>query len=217
MRIGVMGGTGPAGSGLAVRLAAAGYAVQVGSRELARAKTTVDDLVARWPNLAGGLTPGENASVAEDAELVFLATQWEGLVSTAESHAAALAGKIVVSIGNALEKTARGFACLVPEHGSLAVEVQRVAPAARVVAAFQHIPARDLGRLDLTLEGDVLMASDDGAAAGVVAELVAAIPALRPVDAGPLANAAGIEGLTAALVTVNVRERTRSTVKLLGL
>jgi predicted dinucleotide-binding enzyme len=85
-----------------------------------------------------------------------------------------------------------------------------------VVAAFQHIPAAELGDLDHELHADVLVASDDDAARDRAIELVDDIPGLRGFDAGSLANAVGIEALTAALITVNLRHKGKASVHLSG-
>jgi NADPH-dependent F420 reductase len=215
--IGVIGATGPAGTGLAARLADAGYAVIGGSRSRERADAAVAELRERWGDRVAGLRPATNDVAAAEGELVVLATQWEGLVDTARQHADALAGKVVVSMGNALEKRGRAFAAIVPDGGSLAVGVAQVAPGARVVAAYQHLPARELGAIDVELHGDVLVCGDDPEAVADVCAMTARLPRLRPVDSGPLVNAAGIEALTAALLTVNIRHKTHSTIQILGI
>jgi NADPH-dependent F420 reductase len=202
---------------LAARLAAVGYDVVAGSRIRERAETAVAELRERWGDRVASLRPAENAVAAADGDLVVLATQWEGCVDMARLHADALAGKVLVSMGNALTKQGKGFAAIIPDGGSLAVQVAEAAPASRVVAAFQHLPARELGDLDLDLDGDVLIAGDDAEAVGEVAELTTKIPSLRPVEAGPLVNAAGLEAMTAVLLTVNIRHKTHSMVQILGI
>ena len=215
--IGVIGATGPAGMALAARLASVGYDVIAGSRSQERADAAVSELGERWGERVARLRPATNEVAAAEGELVVLATQWEGLVDTARQHAEALAGKVVVSMGNALTKQGKGFAAIIPEGGSLAVQVAEVAPGARVVAAYQHLPARELGDLDQELHGDVLVAGDDAEAVAEVTAITARIPALRPVESGPLVNAAGLEAMTAVLLTVNVRHKTHSMVQILGI
>ena len=215
--VGVIGATGPAGTALAARLAAVGYQVIAGSRSQERAEAAVAELTGRWGDRVAALRPATNEVAAAEGHLVVLATQWEGLVDTARQHAEALAGKVVVSMGNALTKQGKGFAAIIPEGGSLAVQVAQVAPGARVVAAFQHLPARELANLDVALHGDVLIAGDDDEAVSVVGEIAAKIPDLRPGASGPLVHAAGLEALTAVLLTVNIRHRTHSMVEILGI
>ena len=215
MLIGVLGGTGPAGQGIAARLAASGHAVILGSRERARAATVVAELRDRWGERVAGLTPGANDEAAA-AEAVVLATVWNAAVSTAAAHADALAGKVLVSIANGLVRAGKEFRAVIPDAGSLAAAVQKAAPTARVVAAFQHVPAAELGDLDHALDGDVLVAGDDDDARDTVLALVGSIPDLRAFDAGSLANALGIEAFAAAMLTVNLRHRGRATLHLSG-
>jgi NADPH-dependent F420 reductase len=215
VQIGVMGGTGPAGQGIAVRLAASGHHVTVGSRDAARAEQVVADLYARWGEPVATLEAGSNDAAA-DAPVVVLATVWDAAVPTAQKHAAQFAGKVIVAIANGLAKRGREFHPVIPEEGSLAAAVQAAAPDARVVAAFQHIPAAALADLDRPLEGDVLVAGDDEDARAEVHDLVDAMRDLRALDAGSLANALGIEAFAAAMLTVNLRHKGEGTVRLEG-
>jgi NADPH-dependent F420 reductase len=215
MRIGVLGGTGPAGQGVASRFATAGHHVVLGSREQSRAQATVDELRAGWGERLGALTAGANADAAAQ-DLVVVATVWDAAVPTTRYLAGYLDGKVVVSIANALERHGREFRPVLPEEGSIAAAVQAAAPGARVVAALQHVPAAALRDLDRELDGDVLVAGDDDDARTVVADLVEDIPGLRALDAGTLANAVGIEAFAAALLTVNLRHKGEATLRLGG-
>jgi NADPH-dependent F420 reductase len=215
MQIGVMGATGPAGGALAARLASLGYEVVTGSRDPARAQAAVDELRSRWGDRVDGLRAGANADAAE-TELVVIGVQWEGAVETVAQHAAALSGKVVVSMANALTKVGREFHPIVPAEGSLALAMQKVAPEAHIATAFQHIPAAALADLDHPVECDVVVTADDDAARDTVLGLVATIPDLRPFDAGSLTNAVGIEAFTATLLSVNLRHRGRSSLRLVG-
>src|SRR3984893_3659263 len=103
MKIGVLGATGPAGGGLAARLASVGYDVIAGSRGAARAEAAVTKMRERWGDRVGSLEPGSNADAAT-AELVVVGTQWEASVPTAEQHADALSGKGVVAMAHGLAK-----------------------------------------------------------------------------------------------------------------
>lgn len=215
MRIGVLGGTGPAGQGVAARLAAAGHDVVLGSREQSRAQATVDELRDRWGERVATMTAGANADAAAQ-DLVVVATVWDAAVPTTRYLAGYLDGKIVVSIANALEKQGRQFRPVLPAEGSVAAAVQAAAPGARVVAALQHVPAAALRDLDRDLDSDVLVVGDDDEARQVVADLIDAIPGLRALDAGSLANAMGIEAFAAALLTVNLRHKGEATLRIAG-
>jgi hypothetical protein len=121
--IGVLGGTGPAGSAVAVRIAAAGYTVLLGSRETTKAQAKVDELHARFPGRLGGLRGVDNATAAA-TDIAILATVADSIIPTATEHAAALAGRVVVCMANLLQKTPRGFAAVFPAEGSVAEAVQ---------------------------------------------------------------------------------------------
>jgi hypothetical protein len=216
MRIGILGGTGPAGSGLAARLASIGYPTVIGSRSKYRAMEARDELVDKWPELADLLEYGDNHAAAA-CDLVVIATPWEGAATTAQEHVADLAGKIVVSMANALVRVGHEFQPLVPPRGSVAAHVQAAVPECRVVAAFHHLPAKELGHLGEPIESDVLICSDDPHAVSEVAEIVSKIPGCRPLDAGELSNATAIEAFTAVLLQLNVRYKTRVAPKLTGI
>ena len=199
--IGMVGGTGPAGAGLALRFAAAGVPVLLGSRDAARAHTTATDLNARWPLL----TPivGVDNHGACRADIVVLATSADAIVETAASLRDALAGRITVCMANLLTRTRRSFEAVLPPEGSVAKAVQAAAPEANVVAAYQNLPAAALADLDRELRADVLICGDDAAAVASVFALTSTIAGLEPIDAGALTNAAGVEALTAILLNVN--------------
>jgi 8-hydroxy-5-deazaflavin:NADPH oxidoreductase len=216
MRIGILGGTGPAGSGLAARLASIGYESVIGSRSKYRAMEARDGLIERWPQLADQLEFGDNDE-ASKADLVVIATPWDSAAGTAQENADHLAGKVVVSMANALVRVNREFQPLVPPRGSVAAHVQAAVPRCRVVAAFHHLPATELGNIDEPIDSDVLICGDDPKAVSQVSEIVAGIPGCRPLDAGELSNATAIEAFTAVLLQLNVRYKTRVAPKLTGI
>lgn len=216
MHVGILGGTGPAGSALAARLASAGATVVIGSRSEERASGVVAGLRERWPDQELALQAGDNEAAA-GAELVVVATPWDAAAPTAASVAGHLAGKVVVSMANAVVRVGGEFAPLVPPRGSVAAHVQAAVPDAQVAAAFHHVPARALGDLSRPLDGDVLVCADSPAAMKATAELVSLIPGLRPLEAGTLANAAPVEAFTAVLLALNVRYRTAASLRLTGI
>lgn len=217
MEIGVLGATGPAGRGLASRLASVGHVVVAGSREESRAEAVVSELRDEWGPRVDTLSAGTNADAAAAPDLVVIATTWEAAVPTAAAHADDLAGKPVIAMANGLERVDREFRPVLPEAGSVSRAVQDAAPGARVVAAFHLVPAAALADLDLPLESDVVVCADDDDARRVVLDLVIGIPDLRGFDGGSLHNAIGIEAFAALLLTVNVRHKGKGTLRLLGL
>ena len=216
MRIGIIGGSGPAGSALAARLASVGHETIIGSRSKYRAMEARDAYVDRHPSLAKSLGFGDNEAAAR-ADLVVIATPWDSAATTAREHEDALSGKILVSMANALVRVGPEFQPLVPPRGSVAAHVQAAVPGCRVVAAFHHLPAKELGHIGEPMDSDVLICGDDRAAVTTVSSIVADIPGCRPLDAGELSNAMAIEAFTAVLLQLNVRYRTRVAPKLTGI
>ncbi len=215
MRIGILGGTGPAGRGLAVRLAAAGEEVVIGSRDAERAGSVAAGLTEAWPDHALALTGASNEQTA-GADLVVVATPWDSAVATVMPLATALRGKVVVSMANALAKQGREFLALVPPRGSVASAVQAALPASLVSASFHHLPASEMEKLTTPLVADVMVCSDHPDATEATVALVDRIEGLRGVDAGSLAQAAPVEAFTAVLITVNLRHKVHAAVQLAG-
>lgn len=216
MRIGILGGTGPAGSALAARLASVGYEAVIGSRSKYRAMEARDSQIEKWPQLAPLLGYGDNAAAA-DCDVVVIATPWDGAATTAQENEEALAGKIVISMANALVRVGHEFQPLVPPRGSVAAHVQAAVPRCRVVAAFHHLPATELGHIGEPIDSDVLICGDDANAVRTVSDIVSKIPGCRPLDSGELSNATAIEAFTAVLLQLNVRYKTRVAPKLTGI
>jgi NADPH-dependent F420 reductase len=216
MRIGILGGTGPAGSALAARLASVGYDAVIGSRSKYRAMEARDSMVAKWPQIEALLHFGDNAAAAS-CDIVVIATPWDSAATTVQENEELLAGKVVVSMANALIRVGHEFQPLVPPRGSVAAHVQAAVPRCRVVAAFHHLPANELGHIGEPIDSDVLICGDDIAAVRSISEIVAKIPGCRPLDAGELSNAMAIEAFTAVLLQLNVRYKTRVAPKLNGI
>jgi 8-hydroxy-5-deazaflavin:NADPH oxidoreductase len=194
--IGIVGGSGDFGQGLAERLRRLGEEVVIGSR------TPRGDFVSN-----------EEAS---RSGMVFLSVPPEGVAGMAEALAAALAGRIVVSVASPVvfEDGRPGAR---PAEISLAEEAQRRAPEARVVAGFHTVSAKALARPEQTLDEDVLLAGDDAEAKAAVAALAERLVAGRAVDCGRLEVARWLETMTAVLLNVNRRYRANSGVRITGL
>jgi len=216
MQIGVLGGTGPAGSGLAARLAAAGFDVVIGSRSKYRALEVRDRLVEKWAHLDLPIQAGDNEAAAA-SDVVVVATPWDAAASTVAEVAPQLKGKVVISMANALAKVGHEFQPLVPPRGSVAASVQAAVPRSLVSAAWHHVPAKELGDLSHPVESDVLVCSDHPSATATTIEIVSKMPDLRPLDAGELSNAAPIEAFAAVLLQVNVKYKTRVAIRFTGL
>jgi len=216
VRIGILGGTGPAGKALAARLASVGFDVLLGSRSRYRALEVVDNLLEHWPDRRLTIVAGDNTAAA-GTDVVVIATPWDGATQTAVSVEDRLRGKVVVSMANALVKLGKEFQPLVPPRGSVAASVQAAVPQCMVAAAFHHVPARELGDLREPIESDVLICSDHSEAVDLTSEIVGKVPNMRPLNAGELAMATPIESFTAVLLQLNMHYKTRVALKLTGI
>ncbi len=215
--IGIIGGTGPHGSGLALRLRAAGRYVLLGSRDAARAEQVVADLREPLAPTAGNIIGVHNDRAAAEGELIIVTTPWGGFEGVGAAHADAFAGKVVVSCANPLRFEDGGPVSVRLDDGSAAELLQRLCPQARVVSGFQNVSALKLGRLDQQLHGDVLLCGDDQAAVAEAAEVVDAIDGLRALNAGPLRLSGIAEDLTVLLISMNRRYRTNTSVVITGI
>jgi len=216
MLVGIIGGTGPLGAGLGLRLAEAGSRVLIGSRDEARAAEVVAQLLDGQDGRDLALSGVDNAGAAR-ADVVVVATPWEGALPTVLPLAGELSGRLVISVGNALMKQGREFLAVVPPRGSVAALVQAALPASRVAAACHHLPASALADLRTELDSDVLVCSDDSQAATETIELLGSIRGLRALNAGNLSQAAALEAFTAILVNLNIRYKAHTTIKIAGL
>lgn len=199
-----------------MQFAGIGIEVVVGSRALARAEETVTALAERWRDRDLSLVAGENDAAA-DADLVVVATPWEGVLSTLGPLEEALAGKIVVSMVNALTRWGNEMVPLLPPTGSVTVAVARALPRSRVVGAFHHLPAGPWSDLDHTLHADVMVCADDRGARREVVALIDRLPGLRGVETGGLGSSLAIEALTPALLEINRRYKTHAAIRVTGL
>jgi 8-hydroxy-5-deazaflavin:NADPH oxidoreductase len=204
LTIGLLGGTGPQGRGLALRMALAGHQVLLGSRDPERAAAVVADLLGGRDLPVRGLG---NRDAAEGADVVFLVFPFAGQAEMLPGLAGAIGAKVVVDVINPLGWDEAGPRPLEVPEGSAAEQAQALLPAATVVAAFHHAAPRLLADPDREVETDVLVAGDDQAAKGLVVELADQIAGCRGVDAGPLRLARQLEGFTAVIVGVNRRYR----------
>jgi NADPH-dependent F420 reductase len=203
MTIGVLGGTGPQGRGLAIRWAHAGLKVLIGSRSAERGQQAASEIA----DIAGGTVVGQdNAECAASADIVLVALPWDAHADTLRGLRDALSGKIVVDCVNPLGFDSKGpFALSVPE-GSAAQQAAELLPDSRVTAAFHHVSAVTLADLAVTtVDLDVLVLGDDREATDVVRELADVIPGVRGIYGGRLRNAHQVEALTANIIAVNRR------------
>jgi 8-hydroxy-5-deazaflavin:NADPH oxidoreductase len=203
LSVGVLGGTGEQGRGLARRFAMAGLPVLLGSRTASRGVEAAAGLT-----YAGGplpITGHPNEAVVDLADLVIIAVPWDGHEALLADLGDRLKGRIVVDCVNPLAFGKGGpWPIEVPE-GSAAQQAAALLPGARVCAAFHHISARLLLEGDASLDTDVLVAGDSREDKDVVIALAGTIAGVRGIDAGPLHLAGSLESMTAVLIAVNRR------------
>ncbi|MDA0635503.1 NADPH-dependent F420 reductase [Nonomuraea sp. MCN248] len=214
LTIGILGGTGDQGKGLARRFALAGLKVLIGSRSAGRAQEAADSLGA-GAGAGAGVVGAENAVVAAEADLVIVAVPYDGHKTLLESLAPQLAGKIVVDCVNPLGFDKKGAYALAVEEGSAAQQAAAVLPDSRVVAAFHHVSAVVL--LDPAVEKvdlDVLVLGEDREATDTVQALAGLIPGVRGVYGGRLRNAFQVEALTANIISVNRRYKAHAGIRI---
>lgn len=199
LSIGILGGTGDQGKGLARRFAMAGHQVIIGSRSAERARQAAEELGL-------GVRGADNATAAAEPDVVIVAVPWEGHKALLESLREQLAGKIVIDCVNPLGFDKRGAYALPVAEGSAAEQAAAVLPDSRVVAAFHHVSAKllldpDVAEVDL----DVLVLGDDREATDLVQALAGRIAGVRGVYGGRLRNAHQVEAFTANLISINRR------------
>lgn len=215
----IVGGTGALGFGLALRLARAGVAVVIGSRDAERAAEAAARVLERVPD--GRVEGLENAEAAGRGTVVVLSVPFRAQSENLTNLKGALeAGQVLVDATVPLAAAVSGKATrlLGVPQGSAAQQAQEMAPeGVEVVSALHTVGAPKLADLDQALDEDVLLAGDSREAKRKVAELIARIPGLRPVDCGPLEVARLIEGITPLLISVNGRYKAHAGVKLAGL
>jgi NADPH-dependent F420 reductase len=205
VKIALLGGTGSFGTALAVRLREAGYDVVIGSRDADRARAAAAEL---------GLDGASNEEAAEAADLVVIATKAEGAVETARSLRQAIGTTPVLSVAAELSFSKDGVSPT-SEATSIASRIQDVVDAP-VIAGLHSLAASNLGGEDAPDE-DALVCGDDPDAKELVLELAGKLTTGRAIDAGPLASARALEGMTAVIVNVNKRYKAHVGLRVTGL
>jgi hypothetical protein len=198
MRIGIVGGTGKQGSGLAVRWARAGHTIVLGSRDPAKARARAAELAGDGHAVEGG----DNAWAAREGEVIVLTVPYEAHAETLRGIVEAAAGKVVVDVTVPL-KPPKVSRVQLPAGQAAALEAQTLLGASTpVVATLHHVSATHLADPAHVIECDVLVAADDARAKATVMGLIRDL-GLRALDAGPLVNAVALESLTPVLIHLN--------------
>ena len=216
MTIAIVGGTGPQGSGIGLRLALAGEDVVLGSRDAERAGAEAARLVEEH-SPAGSIAGASNDTAVSSADTVILAVPYRGHEALVAGLAEVIGDKLVVSCVNPLSFDKLGpVGTQIPDL-SAAEEAARLLPNATVTGAFHHLSAVNLHKVDIDLSHeDVLVCGDTPDAKREVMRLAALVTGGRGIDVGALRLARHLEPFTAVLISVNKRYRTNSSVALTG-
>jgi len=204
VKIALIGGTGSFGTALAVRLREAGYEVVIGSRDAERAQAAAAEL---------GVAGATNEDAAVAADVVVLTTKADGAVETARALRDAIGTTPVLSVAAELSFTKEGV-FPTAEATSIAQRIQDVIDGP-VIAGLHSLAASNLGGEEAPDE-DTLVCGDDAAAKAIVLELAGKITSGRAIDAGPLASARALEGMTAVIVNVNKRYKAHAGLRVTG-
>ena len=204
-QIAILGGTGAQGSGLALRLANAGHAVTIGSRDASKAQATASELSARTGKPIAG---ADNRGAAGAGEIVILAVPYAVERATVEAVLDRLQGKILVDATVPLVPPKVSVVQLPDAHSAVAAIQDLAGKTVRVVSAFQNVSAQHLSDLDHAVDCDVLVCGDDRDACDVVIGLCADI-GLRGLYAGTIRNSVVAEALTSVLININRRYKVR--------
>jgi len=217
--IAVLGGTGPAGMGLALRWARAGETVIIGSRDAARAEQAAEAIRKR----AGGnaqVTGMENSAACASSDLLVLTVPFEGQAALLKQLKPAIrAGSILIdaTVPLAASVGGRSSRTLGLWQGSAAQQTAELAPkGVSVAAAFQNVSAEVLNG-DEDADCDVIVCSDDPNATQVAMDLAAKIAHVRAIDGGKLENARIVEQITALLIGLNIRHHGHAGIRITGL
>jgi len=213
--IGIIGGTGPQGKGLAMRFALAGLPVVVGSRQAERARDIAAGLNGEIE--AHGGSPSvpiaglENANMVATADWIFLTVPFENAATTLEvlkEHFKP--GAAFVDVTVPLQFGKGDVQLIVPEEGSGSHLLRRILPSSvPFCGACKTLPAHVLEDLSIPMDCDTFVFADNKEVKEGLKVLLARIPGLRPMDVGGLSAAATVEGMTALLIRLNRRHKSR--------
>ncbi len=217
--IAVIGGTGPAGMGLALRWARAGETVIIGSRNEERAQQAAA-AIQRRAGPDASVSGMENSAACDAADILMLTVPFEGQAALLKQLKPAMtAGSILIDATVPLAASVGGRASrtLGVWQGSAAQQAAELVPKeVSVVAAFHNVSA-DVLNGDDPLDCDVIVCSNDADASQLTRELAAKIPGVRALDGGPLQNARIVEQITALLIGLNIRYKGHAGIRITGL
>jgi NADPH-dependent F420 reductase len=215
MKVGIIGGTGAEGLGLAMRFAKGGAEVLIGSRSPERAEEAAGNVKAA---VADGKVKGlTNEEAAEQAEVVFLTVPWDAHQGTLENLAEKIGDKILVDVVVPLLFDRGSPKAILVDEGSAAQQARAIARDAKVVSAFHHLDGKELQKVDRPMQGDVLVCGDHKASKKTVMDLVETIEYVRALDVGGLPNSRYLEEFTVLLMQLNQIYKAHTGVRITGI
>ena len=217
--LGFIGGTGPEGKGLALRLAMAGESVFIGSRSETNGAEAAELVNSMSKSISsdGHAQGGTNYSCAQACDIAFVCVPYPGHKETLSELEHLLRGKIVIDVVAPLKfKKGQVSSIDVPE-GSAAEQAKTTLPTSRVVGAFHNVSAQDLLKPDKSIDSDVIVCSDDNEAKLITISLAEKIISIRGIDGGKLENSKYVEDFTALLLNINKIYKGHSSIKLTGI
>ncbi|MEX0800464.1 MAG: NADPH-dependent F420 reductase [Dehalococcoidia bacterium] len=215
MKVGIIGGTGAEGLGLAMRFAKAAEDVLIGSRSRERAEEAARNVksVVAEATVAGAT----NEETAEQAEVLFLTVPWDAHQSTLENLAEKIGDKVLVDVVVPLLFDRGAAKAILVDEGSAAQQARAIAKDAKVVSAFHHLDGRELQKVDRPMQGDVLVCGDHNASKTTVMDLVERVEYVRALDAGGLSNSRYVEEFTVLLMQMNRIYKVHTGVRITGM
>ena len=213
MKVGIIGGTGNIGEGLARRICiGAKYDVIIGSRDAEKAKIAaqgvVDALAAR-KDVGTNCTGGSNADACA-ADIIILSVPFDKIASTVETVGSALfENKVIISLINPMQRFPKEKYFLPdrPKEGSAALAIKTMLPASsKLVTAFNNVASGKWMELDEVLDYSVCICGDEDGKKDAM-DLVSSVSKLQPLDAGPLESSTVIEGITPLVITLAIRNK----------
>ncbi len=213
-KLGILGGTGAEGRGLAMRLGQAGYRVFIGSRSEDKARKTAYELTEslRRSGLSPILEGAENAKVAAESSLIFLTIPFEAARDLLESvHSMFRQGTVIIDATIPLRFTQGRVETMELEDGSGSEHLSKFLPDSCIlVAALKTISAQSLADIHVPLDCDEFVCGDSPEGKIQVIKVLSRIAGLRPVDAGSLKEARTLERMTALAIGFNRRYKVKS-------
>ncbi len=208
MKIGVIGGTGGQGLGIAVRFVQAGEDVIIGSRTIDKAEAAVGkvkELLGDVKNVRAAANP----DAAKEADVLVLTVPLAAQKDTLLSIKEGARGKPLLDATGPLESAIGGSAtkCLLLPEGSAAERAQEILPDAKVICAFNNISQTWWMVIDEPIDCDCLICGNDKEAKAMVTPLIEKVPGLRVIDCGALERASIIEKITPLLIGLNIRNK----------